>query len=362
MTDTIVPRATRRRTDSSGPSRPSRRSLLGAAIALAAPAIIIPGRARGAGRVVAVNAGGEVDRAKRKAIYEPFTRDTGIEVVSVPGLDFAKMRAQIQSGDIEWDVVDMLDGWVPIASRLGMLERIDESIVNRTGCMPVARKEYATGASVFSAGIAYTTNRMPKTPKNWTEFWNVASFPGRRGLRNRIADTLELALMADGVAAKDIYPCDIERGFKALDRIKPAVNHWIGQAAQTVSLIQTNETDFSYTYTTRVMTMQAAGVPMDYSFQQNIMGLGWTGVMKGTPRKDAAMRLVSYVAKPELQVQLTNLTGDAPVYPDMIAKVDPAIRKWLPKIDDPNNLFINADWWDGRLDELTLRFNEWLLT
>ena len=340
----------------------SRRSVIAGAAALAAPFIVIPGRARGAGRIVAVNAGGEVDAAKRKAIYEPFTRDTGIEVVSVPGLDFAKMRAQVQSGDVEWDVVDMLDGWVPVATRLGMLERIDESIVDRTGCMPVARKEYATGASVFSAGIAYPTDRMPKTPKTWPEFWDPAGFPGRRGLRNRIADTLEIALMGDGVAAKDVYPCDVERGFKALDRIKPAVNHWIGQAAQTAMLIQNNETDFTYTYTTRVMTMQAAHVPMDFSFRQNIMGLGWTGVLKGTPRKDAAMRLVSYVAKPELQVQLANLTGDAPVYPGMLEKVDPAVRKWLPKIDDPENLFINADWWDGRLDKLTRRFNEWLLS
>ena len=338
---------------------PSRRSVLAAT--LAAPFVVIPGRARAAGRVVAVNAGGEVDAAKRKAIYEPFTRDTGIEVVSVPGLDFAKMRAQVQSGDIEWDVVDMLDGWVPVASRLGMLERIDESVVDRTGCMPVARKEYATGASVFSAGIAYPTDRMAKVPKTWPEFWDVAAFPGRRGLRNRIADTLEIALMGDGGAAKHGNPCHGERAFTALDRIRPAVNHWIAQAAQTAMLIQNNETDFTYTYTTRVMTMQAAHVPMDFSFQQNIMGLGWTGVLKGTPRKDAAMRLVSYVARPDLQVQLANLTGDAPVYPDMVAKVDPAVQKWLPRIDDPDNLFINADWWDGKLDPLTRRFNEWLL-
>jgi putative spermidine/putrescine transport system substrate-binding protein len=126
----------------------------------------------------------------------------------------------------------------------------------------------------------------------------VKAFPGRRGLRNRITATLEIALMGDGVAPKDVYPCDIERAFKALDRIKPAVSHWIAQTAQTVSLIQANENDFTYTYTTRVKNMQAAGVPMDFSFQQNIMGVGWAGVVKGSPRKEAAMRLCSYIASP----------------------------------------------------------------
>ena len=57
-----------------------------------------------------------------------------------------------------------------------------------------------------------------------------------------------------------------------------------------------------------------------------------------------------------------NLTGDAPVYPDMLAKVDPTVRKWLPNVGDSNNLFVNAAWWDTRLVELTRRFQEWLLT
>jgi putative spermidine/putrescine transport system substrate-binding protein len=338
-----------------------RRSLLAGVVALAAPAILIPGRARGAGKVVAVNFGGAAGEGSQKAIYTPFTKETGIEVVAVSGPDLAKLRAQVQSGDIEWDVVDLLDGWVPAATRMGLLERIDETIVNRTGAIPKSMNPYAVGRSVYSAGIGFPTDRLGgKAPQNWPEFWDTKAFPGRRGLRTRINDTLEIALMADGVAAKDVYPCDVERGFKALDRIKPAVNHWIAQTEQTVSLIQANETDFTYTYTTRVKEMQAAGVPMGYSFQQNIMGFGWTAVVKGTPHREAAMRLCAFAARPEVQVQYTNLTGDAPVYPDMLAKVDPAVRKWLPNVDDPNNLFVNAAWWDTRLEALTRRFQEWL--
>jgi putative spermidine/putrescine transport system substrate-binding protein len=343
-------------------SHPTRRAIMGTAAAvLAAPAIIIPGRARGAGKVVAVNSGGAMGEAKRKAIYEPFTRDTGIEVIAVPGSDLAKIKAQVQSGDVEWDVVDLMDAWVPAGIRMDLLEPIDDKIVDRTGCMPAAMSTHAVGGSISAGGIGYPTDRLPKSPKNWPEFWDVKNFPGRRGLRNRITDTLEIALMGDGVPAKDVYPCDVERAFKALDRIKPAVSHWIAQTAQTVTLIQSNETDFTYTYTTRVKDMQAAHVPMDYSFQQNILGVGWAGIVKGTSRKEAAMRLCSYIARPDLQVQLTYFSGDAPCYPDAIAKVDPSVRKWLGRIDDPNNLFVNPAWWDTRVEELTRRFKEWLL-
>ncbi|MBL8705896.1 MAG: ABC transporter substrate-binding protein [Rhodospirillales bacterium] len=339
-----------------------RRVLTTGAAALAAPFILIPGRARGAGKVVVVNFGGSMGSAKQQAIYTPFTRETGIEVVVVPGPDLAKIRAQVQSRDVEWDVVDLLDAWVPAGARLGLLEPIDEKIVDRSGCIPFARHDFAVGGSIYAGGIAFPTDRLGgKVAMTWPDFWNVAGIPGRRGLRNRVTDTLEIALMGDGVAPKDVYPCDVERAFKALDRIKPAVSHWIAQTAQTVSLIQSNETDFTFTYTTRVKDMQRAGVPMGYSFKQNLLGVGWAGVLKGTPRKEAAMRLCAYIAKKDRQVELANLSVDAPCYVDALAKVDPEARKWMPDVGDPNNLFVNAEWWDTRVDDLTRRFKEWLL-
>ena len=179
-------------------------------------------------------------------------------------------------------------------------------------------------------------------------------------MRNRPSDIIEIALIADGVAPKDVYPCDVERAFKALDRIKPAVSHWIAQTAQTVSLIQSNETDFTFTYTTRVTDMQRAGVPIGFSFQQNILGVGWAGVVKGTPRKEAAMRLCAYIARPELQVAMANLTGNAPCYAHALSKVEPEARKWMPEVGDANNLFVDPQWWDTRVEDLTRRFKEWL--
>src|SRR5262245_17631648 len=103
----------------------SRRRLLATvsvAASVAGPFIIIPGRARGAGKVVAVNSGGAMGDAKRRAVYTPFTKETGIEVIDVPGPDLAKIRAQVKSRDVEWDVVDLNDAWVPAAARLDLLE------------------------------------------------------------------------------------------------------------------------------------------------------------------------------------------------------------------------------------------------
>lgn len=328
---------------------------------VAAPAYIRPGWARGQ-RIVICNFGGDEGTAKRRAFYDPFTKATGIEVVSAAGVDLAKMKIQVERKDVEWDLVDMNDAWVPAATRMGLLERIDETIVNRENCIPQAKNDYAVGRSVYASGIAFPTDRLGgKVARTWPEFWNVKAIPGRRALRNRITDTLEIALMGDGVPPAHVYPCDVERAFRALERIKPYVSHWIAQTQQTVALIEQDETDFSCTYTTRVREMQKAHVPIGYSFRQNILGVAYSGALKGTRNRDAAMRLLAFMLRPDRQVDYTNMWGDAPTRIDAVAKVDPQVRKWLPDIRNPDNLFTNAAWWDGKVDELNIRFKEWLL-
>jgi putative spermidine/putrescine transport system substrate-binding protein len=342
---------------------PSRRSFtLGlAAGAIASPAYIRPGWARGQ-RLVVCGYGGSDAVAKRLAFYDPFTRATGIEIVTAAGVDLAKMKIQVEHKDIEWDVVDLIDNWVPAAARMGLLERIDQTIVNLGDCIPQARNEFAVGCSVYALGIAFPTDRFKgRVPRTWQEFWNVKAIPGRRGLRNRITETLEIALMADGVPAARVYPCDVERAFRALERIKPYVSHWIAQTQQTVALIQQDETDFTCTYTTRVKDLQKAGIPIDFSFRQNIISMRFSAALKGTKNKDAAMRFLNFMMRKDRQVEWVNLTGDAPTRKDAVAMIDPRVRKWVPDVGNSDNLFTNAAWWDGRVDELNVRFKEWLL-
>jgi putative spermidine/putrescine transport system substrate-binding protein len=120
----------------------------------------------------------------------------------------------------------MVATWLPAAIRLGLLERIDAAIVNRTGCIPQAQSEYAVGVSVNASGIGFTSNRLgSRVPRTWSQFWDTVGWPGRRGSIRRVTNTLEMALLADGVPPAAVYPCDVDRAFRALNRLKPAVNH-----------------------------------------------------------------------------------------------------------------------------------------
>src|SRR5207244_7761291 len=107
-------------------ARTSRRRVLaiGAGALLAAPAILRP--ARGQGRAVYVNSyGGVWESAWRKAFFEPFTAQTGIAIKTVPGVSFAKLKAQVQTRNFEWDVVNLGDVEYGQAVLEGLLEKVD---------------------------------------------------------------------------------------------------------------------------------------------------------------------------------------------------------------------------------------------
>jgi len=82
-------------------------------------------------------------------------------------------------------------------------------------------------------------------PKGWADFFDTEKFPGKRGLPKSPKRTLYLALIADGVAADDIYdtlatPEGVDRAFAKLDTIKNDVVWWEA-GAQPMQLLADGE-------------------------------------------------------------------------------------------------------------------------
>ncbi|MFX5730500.1 ABC transporter substrate-binding protein, partial [Acinetobacter baumannii] len=76
--------------------------------------------------------------------------------------------------------------------------------------------------------------------------------------------------VADGVAPKDLYPLDVDRAFRGLDRMKPQVSTWAATTPDQVNAVVQNEGDFSYSYFNRVKSAQTAGAPLAFSFEQTV--------------------------------------------------------------------------------------------
>jgi putative spermidine/putrescine transport system substrate-binding protein len=168
-------------------------------------------------------------------------------------------------------------------------------------------------------------------------------------------------LLADGVPPEKMYPLDVERAFRSLDRIKPYVSNWIDQTPQTVALVETGQIDFSYTYSTRAKAAQDAGKPIHFSFRQNMRGLQYLVVLKNAPNKANALKFVQFALRPDRQAALMNILLNTPSRRSALPLMAPEARKWLPDPNNSANVFSNDAWWADHYDALTLRFKEWAL-
>jgi putative spermidine/putrescine transport system substrate-binding protein len=81
---------------------------LAAGSVIGAPAIIRAARADN-GTVYMNSYGGVWETSWKKAFFDPFTAKTGIQVKTVPGVAFAKLKAQVQNHNSEWDFINLND-------------------------------------------------------------------------------------------------------------------------------------------------------------------------------------------------------------------------------------------------------------
>lgn len=344
----------------------SRRAFVVGAAAMSAAGVIRPSRAAtSSGSVTFTAYGGTYQDILVRKVFNPFTEETGIKVNVVPAPNLAKIKAQMLTGNVEWDV--FLDSGAGVAhgSKEGFWEPLDPAMFNLEDMMVPPSRDRVT-YNFYPGGIAWDPAKFAagKHPATFADFFDLNKFPGRRAFSNRANNVLEVALLADGVAPKDVYPLDLDRAFKVLDRIKPSVVSWVETPPQAISLLQTGETDFGYTYASRVKATNepGGGKPLAFSFDQNLIFPSDLAVLKGAPNRENALKLIAYILRPEVQVRAESEAGNIPVSKKAMQLLPDAVRKWLPAMDNSKNLVSNSAYWSENLDAVSRRFKEWLLS
>jgi len=149
--------------------------------------LVLPARAPAASNeLVVAGWGGPYQEAHRKAHFEPFMKATGIKVIETTFEDpLSRIKAMVEAGNVEWDVVSVGDRHVFVGTHENLLEPIEYKVVPTADLMPAAVHPRGTGCDMFATAIGYHTRRYSAQnhPRNWAEFWDVKRFPGPRSLR-----------------------------------------------------------------------------------------------------------------------------------------------------------------------------------
>jgi putative spermidine/putrescine transport system substrate-binding protein len=343
----------------------SRRSFLAGAAGVVAAPLIRTSRAKASsGSVMMVGYGGSYQEILVKYVMTPFTEETGIKVSFVPAPDLAKIKAMLITGNVEWDIYNGNGTWAASGSRQGFWEKLDTSAFDLKDLTIQPTNDVVT-LDLYAAGIAWDPKKYGpgKHPVNFAEFFDLKKFPGRRCLRKNPDAALEMALLADGVAPKDIYPLGVDRAFRVLDRIKSSIV-WASATTQTISLVQTGEVDFGYTYNNRVKATNepGGGVPLAFSLEQNLIFTEPFAVLKGAPNKESAMKLIAYMLRPEVQARMDDQLGFLPVSKKAVPMLSADVRKWHPDLSNPNSVMMSNEYWAEHFEAVSSRFQEWLLS
>jgi len=128
----------------------------------------IPEILKGSGEVRIAGFGGTMNEAQIKAYYEPFEKISGIKVRAFPGSDPTKVKAMVETGNVEWDLAQLSRGSIMNLQKRGdYFEKIDYDIID-SGVDPAYRFEYGLEMLVWAQVLLRPSSvpppRRPRGP------------------------------------------------------------------------------------------------------------------------------------------------------------------------------------------------------
>jgi len=317
--------------------------------------------------LVIVSWGGSYQDAQRVAHFGPFEKATGASILEVKeGPRIAKLKAMVESGNVEWDVMDFETSDMLRAAEQGLLEPIDRSIVNTSDTLPSGVHEFGVANVSWSKILAFSTKKFPSgqpRPTSWADYWNVDAWTARRGLQDLVKPNLEFALLGDGVPKDKLYPLDVDRAFKSLDRIKPQVAAWWSKSAQAIQLLADGEVDLNSAPNGRILAAKQQGVAVDLEWSGGALDFDWWCVPRGAKNKRLAMEFINSAITAQGQAELTNHVNYGPSNTKAWDFIDPKVAMTLPTAADnlKKQFVLNNDWWLKNEADMIKRWQAWKL-
>lgn len=327
--------------------------------------------------------GGAYGAAQTEAHVKPWSAASGFPAKMVDSDNPATpIKAMVEAGNVTIDVASLEYADAIRLCDEGLLEpiSIDDLPAGADGTpasedfLPGAVTECGVSTDIWSTVYAYDDTKFPgEKPTTIADFFDLEKFPGKRGIRKGAKAVLEVALMADGVPAAEVYdvlstPEGVDRAFAKLDTIKSEVVWWEA-GSQAPQLLADGEVVMTTAYNGRIFNAAIEEkkpfvIVWDGQLYENEM----YAIPKGAPNKEQALEFIKYATSTEgLRAQAQYISyGPARqsalkeelLYKDGVTVMGPHLPTAPENLK--NALETSAEFWVDRNEELNERFNAWL--
>ena len=280
--------------------------------------------------------------------------------------------------DLKGDVIDFELPKAVEACHRGLLEKIDASTLPAGDDGTAAAQDFVPGAigrcwvgnSVYSQVIV--SAKFPGAqPSTLADFFDTTKFPGKRAIRGASAKyNLELALLADGVAPKDVYPtlsgaAGIQR---ALAKLASLGNNLVSYDSddQAMEWIGNGAAAFATALNGQVFDAAQKGAAPNVIWDHQLYEFDAFGIPAGDAKKDAAMDFIRFATRSSPLAGVAdwqpfgparrsglNLVGENP-------ETHVAMQAFLPTAHFDTAFAVDDEWWRVHGDAVEIAWRNWL--
>jgi putative spermidine/putrescine transport system substrate-binding protein len=317
-------------------------------------------------QIVINDSGGDMQNAMRRIFYSEFEKRYGIKVVATSPVDLGKLRAMVQSNNVEWAVTEIGGEDAIRAEQSGLLEPLDLKTIDFSKFPEHLRnRKFVFPKAVYSTVMGYRTDAYPgEKPKSWADFWNVQKFPGPRTMQNSPTDNLEFALLADGVPADKLYPLDLDRAFKKMDQIKKHVAVWWTTGAQSAQVLVDKEAVLGTAWNGRYYSLIKQGGPVAIEWNQGAIKESAFAIPKGSKHAYWGQKFLALAAEAKPQGEYADVIGYPGLNLEAIKFTDAKVAPFLPTHPDhlPKQFWTDLAWWNQNGAAVKERWSRWMLS
>ena len=325
-----------------------------------------------------VSWGGEYEESQRYAYFEPYTEKTGVEfeVYNYEG-DFDRVIEQVEGGDVEWQLVDVTLADAVRGCDGGYLEPIPPSILQPApdgtppmeDFLPNTLHECAVGLIIWSTLFVYDVDQFDgdEQPASMEDVFDTERFPGTRGFRRTARNTLEYALMGDGVAPEDVYveldtEEGVDRAFAKLDEIRDDIRWW-EDGATPQQWLTDGEVAMTTAYNGRAFHhIMEEDQNWEYIWDGQMLEFDLWAIPRGADNLSQILDFVAFSTGTEPLAEQTEVMSYAPARRSSLPLVRDEYRSHLPTApaNMRNALHNDFIWWAENQEEMDERFAAWL--
>ncbi|WP_159502417.1 PotD/PotF family extracellular solute-binding protein [Microbacterium sp. 18062] len=311
------------------------------------------------GEIIWADFGGPTNEARQEIYFDPFTADTGVEVISVVVED-AIQNTMMAGGEGDYDATHV--GLDQVYANIDNVLEIPEEYQDQE--LPEDIRPYAFGTFFVGHAQGYLTSTFPDGgPQTWADFWDVETYPGMRawpGSPGSYDSTCEIALLADGVAPDDLYPLDLDRCTDKLDELRPNIVFY-SSYPEIQQLLVSGSAAIAMGPSGQFAALRNAGEDVSVSWDQAIVAPNVIAIPKMAPNPENILALTEVFHDPELQAEFSVRTNYGPGNPDAYDHIPADVQDNLVTAPSHDTIVYQDSPWRAENTEALLNwYTGWL--